>query len=106
MNPLRSVTFLVAASCLGPACTGSDDSGAATTTAPPTFACIAAIQVSGLTDGTPVPDARAVLDRLSDDRTRSSDERRYYEQLRQALEDLPDSESIDDALDDIDCPLE
>lgn len=88
------------------ACNGSDGSGAPTTTAPPTFACVAAIQVSGLNDGTPVPDARAALDALSDDRARSSEERQYFGELRQALDDLPESRTIGDALDDVVCPLE
>ena len=104
--PRVTTSLLGAAWCLAAACSGSDDSALSTTTAPPTFACISANQVSGLTTGTPVPVAREVLGRLAEDGSLPPEQREYYAEQRRALNDLPDSATVGSTLDGVHCTLD
>ena len=74
-------------------------------TADQSWNCVLAMQTTGFNTGTPVTDARRVLDRLSGDLELPRDEREYYADLRRALNDLPDAATLGSALDEVECPL-
>lgn len=87
------------------ACSEEGSADDPTTTAHQSFACVEAIQRTGLTDGTPVGDARERLTELVDDASLTQAERDHHAAQLAALEELDPDEAVGERLDDVPCDL-